>query len=140
MTGPLVVVDTNVVVSGLLTAEPEAPTAIILDDMLGGALRFVVSVELLAEYRSVLLRPGIRSRHGLTDGEVDELLTAVVENAVVCEPVGSPEPPPDPGDEHVWALLAARPGSVLVTGDRTLVENPPGWASVVTPRSFLDLV
>jgi putative PIN family toxin of toxin-antitoxin system len=135
MTARVAVVETNVVVSGLLTSGIDAPTSRILDSMLSGALRFALSVELLAEYRSVLLRKKIRSRHGLDEVQIDTILTAVTENAVICEPA---DPPSDHGDVHLWALLAARSGTVLVTGDQALVDNPPDWASVVTPRTFFS--
>ena len=138
MTARVAVVDTNVVVSGLLTSGIDIPTSRILDSMLSGALRFALSIELLAEYRSVLLRTKIRSRHGLDEAQIDTILTAVAENAVICEPADPPSYPPDHGDLHLWALLAARPGAILVTGDQALVDNPPDWASVVTPRTFLS--
>ena len=62
MSGPALVVDTNVVVSGLITSDATAPTARILDAMLRGELRFLLSEELLSEYRSVLLRPKIAAQ------------------------------------------------------------------------------
>ena len=76
MTARVAVVDTNVVVSGLLTSGIDTPTSRILDSMLSGALRFALSIELLAEYRSVLFRKKIRSRHGLDEAQIDTILTA----------------------------------------------------------------
>ncbi len=137
MKAGVAVVDTNVVVSGILTSGIDAPTSRILDSMLSGSLRFALSIELLAEYRSVLLRKKIRSRHGLDEAQIDTILTAIAENAVICEPANPPSFPPDHGDLHLWALLAASPGAILVTGDQDLVDNPPDWASVITPRTFL---
>ena len=46
--GP-VVVDTNVVVAALLTADAAAPPARILDGMLGGRFLYLLSPALLAE-------------------------------------------------------------------------------------------
>jgi putative PIN family toxin of toxin-antitoxin system len=138
VTAPLVLVDTNVVVSGLLTSDRDAPTARILDRMLTGEIRGLLSVELLAEYREVLLRPGIRSRHGLDEREVDTILTAIAENAVICEPIEPPSAPPDRGDLHLWSMLAARPGAILVTGDQALVDCAPGWTTVLTARAFIE--
>ena len=43
MTRPAVIVDTNVVVAGLLTAQEASPVARILDGMLAAAFPFVVS-------------------------------------------------------------------------------------------------
>jgi hypothetical protein len=46
---PVVIVDTNVVVAGLLTANDSSPVASILDGMLAAAFPFVMSEALLAE-------------------------------------------------------------------------------------------
>ena len=60
MSRQAVIVDTNVVVAGLLTGNATSPVARILDGMLGAAFPFVVSEALLAEYRAVLVRPALR--------------------------------------------------------------------------------
>jgi putative PIN family toxin of toxin-antitoxin system len=138
VTAPLVIIDTNVIVSGLLTSDRGAPTTKILDQSMTGEIRPLVSLDLLAEYRSVLLRPAIRSRHGLDENEIDTVLTAIAESAVVCEPITPPSAPPDRGDLHLWSLLAARPAAILVTGDQALVDDSPDWATVVTPRAFVE--
>ena len=138
MTAPLVIIDTNVIVSGLLTGEEGAPTFAILDRAFSGEIRALLSVDLLTEYRSVLLRPRIRSRHGLDESQIDAILTAIAENAVVSEPVEPPSAPPDPGDLQLWSMLAARPDAVLVTGVQALVDGSPDWAAVVTARAFVE--
>ena len=53
---PLCIVDTNVVVGGLLSGEAGSSTRRVLDTLLAGSLHFVVSLDLLTEYREVLLR------------------------------------------------------------------------------------
>jgi len=135
--GP-VIIDTNVVVAGLLTKDASAPTARILDGMIQGQLIFVVSTALVAEYRAVLLRPRVAKLHGLSVVQVDDLLTTIVANAIVREVTREALPAPDPGDQHLWNLLASMPIAVLVTGDRILREGAPAAASVVSPRAWLD--
>ena len=135
------VVDTNVVVAGLITGAGDSPVRRVLDGMLAGAFPFLLSPDLLAEYRRVLLRIGIRQRHGLTEGEVDTVLEDIALHAQIRDPSAAPvEPAPDRGDDHLWQLLLASPGAVLVTGDQRLVEQPPAFASVVSPRAALDLL
>ncbi len=129
------VVDTNVVVAGLLTAEAASPTIHILDGMRRGAFRFLISDMLLAEYRDVLLRAKIRTLHGLSATEVDQLLTEIVTHAIVRAPAPRGGAP-DPKDNHLWALLHAMPGSVLVTGDLALARKPPPDSQVLSPREF----
>jgi uncharacterized protein len=133
------VVDTNVVVAGLLTGDRDAPTRRILDAMLAGRLPFLLSVDLLAEYRAVLLRPAIRRRHGLHDDEIDSTLTRLAANAIVREPGTSGRDAPDSGDRHLWALLRTTPGAVLVTGDALLRRRPPSRASALSPAAFVRL-
>ena len=132
-----IVVDTNVVVAGLLTGDPSPPTAEVLTGMLEARCVYLLSPALLSEYREVLLRPRIRSRHGLTEEEIDSLLTEVVANAIVRQPELSPDRAPARQDQHLWDLLASEQGSVLITGDKELLGWPPEGKSVVSPAVFV---
>lgn len=132
----MIIVDTNVVVSGLLTSNPGAPTAGIVDDMIAGRLQFILSSELLDEYRAVLLRPHIARLHGLDETDIDTLLTTIVQYAVWRDPALPSQTAPDPGDNHLWALLEAEPAARLVTGDGSLLEHPIDTNRVLTPAQF----
>ena len=133
---PPAVVDTNVVVSGLLTRDEEAPTAVVLSGMLRGRFRFLLSVDLLAEYRSVLLRPAIRERHGLSVGDVDDLLAEIAALAEVRH-VDAVSERERRADRHVHLLLLSSPGAVLVTGDEALRTSRPTGVEALTPRVFV---
>ncbi len=134
---PPAVIDTNVVVAGLLTAEAGSPPAQILDAMLAGRIPFLLSDALLAEYHEVLSRPRIRERHGLSDEEIDRLLTALATVAMIRHPA-SQTGAPDPDDDHLWSLVLDTPGSWLVTGDMALVGSPPAAVRVLLPREFVE--
>lgn len=140
MTRPVVVVDTNVVVSGLLTAEPTAPTHRILNAMLDGRIRHLLSVGLLAEYREVMLRPRIQKRHGLSVADVDVILQALAANAMLRDPEVAGEEWPDPADAHLWALARAHAGAVLVTGDQALLDHPAKGVVTKSPSEFVERV
>lgn len=140
MTPRLFIIDTNVVVAGLITAQASSPTAIVLDAMLDGRVLYLLSPALLREYRAVLLRPKLAQVHGLDEAEVDTFLVEIAANAIWREPVDdAANPAPDPQDAHLWALLAGEPAAILVTGDRLLLENPRPGSSIVTPSSCLEL-
>ena len=132
------VIDTNVVVAGLLSASADSPTAWILDGMCRGTFPFLLSAALLAEYREVLLRRKIRALHGLGEREVDSLLTTLAANAIVREPAPRTGAP-NPKDDHLWSLVRSEKRAVLVTGDRALAEYPPPRIVVLAPRQFVDL-
>ena len=135
MKHPAAVIDTNVVVAGLITADADSPTAMILDGMRRGAFPFLLSDRLLAEYREVLLRAKIRKLHGLGALEVDQVLTEIATHAIVREPEARTGAP-DTKDNHLWSLLYDQPGSVLVTGDLALARKPPPESDVLSPREF----
>ena len=137
MSRPAIIVDTNVVVAGLLTKDETSPVARILDGMLAAAFPFVVSEALLAEYRTVLVRPTLRKLHGLTVAEVEAILTDLVQHAIVLAPVAGP-PAPDPGDQLLWGLLAARADLLLVTGDKLLLRDAGMHGRVMTPQAFVS--
>ena len=134
-------VDTNVVVSGVLAGQGDSPNARILDTMIAGTLYFILSDELLAEYRAVLLRTAIVARHGLADTEVHTVLEGIVFNAGWREPgPAAPDSPTVPADAHVVALLEAEPAAILVTGDRRLREAVSPWRSVLPPAELAALL
>ena len=136
MSRPAVIVDTNVVVAGLLTAHEDSPVARILDGMLGAAFPFALSEVLLAEYRTVLVRLKLRKLHGLTVAEVETLLTNLALHAIVLVPVAATAAP-DPGDQLLWDLLAARADLLLVTGDKLLLRDAGMRGRVISPQTFV---
>lgn len=97
-------------------------------------------LSVLAEVRTVLLRPRIATRHGLDEVAIDELLERIAENAMIWDPgAAAGSPAPDRGDDHLWALLATVAGGVLVTGDSLLLKSPPDGSSVVSPNAAMAL-
>lgn len=136
MNRQVVIIDTNVVVAGLLTANETSSVARILDGMLSAAFAFVVSEALLAEYRSVLVRPKLRKLHGLSVAELELLLTDLAQHAIVLAPVAAP-PAPDPGDQLLWNLLMARSEQLLVTGDKLLLKDAGMRGRVLSAQAFM---
>ena len=105
--------------------------------MLAAAFPFVVSEALLAEYRTVLVRPNLRTLHGLTVAEVEAILTDLAQHAIVLAPVAAP-PAPDPGDQLLWKLLTARADLVLITGDKLLLGDAGMRGRVISPSAFVS--
>ena len=93
------VVDTNVVVSGLIGSST-GPPARMLRAMLEGGTLYLMSSDLLAEYSAVLRRPKIARLHGRTNDEVNHLLADLIANAIWREPVDE-DAAPDAGDNHL---------------------------------------
>jgi len=134
----LFIIDTNVLVAGLISTVNTAPTVQILDAMLKGSILYVVSPALLQEYRTVLLRPKLRKLHGLPEPEVDHLLVEITANSIWREPALSHQAP-DSGDNHLCDLLLHAVDTILVTGDLLLLDSAPKDRLVITPRTCLEM-
>ncbi len=131
------VIDTNVVVAGLITADENSLTAKLLNAMLKGEIFYLMSADLLAEYAEVIRRPSLVHLHRLTDLDIDILLTEIVANSIWREPASAHQAP-DSGDNHLWRLLASQSESILVTGDKLLLNNPSSAHPTVSPRKYVD--
>ena len=128
----IVVVDTNVLVSGLLSAHG-AP-ARLLDLLTTGDLQAVYDDRIAAEYRQVLAI----ERFGFDPESVGRLLDYLFSEgiAIVARPL--PILLPDPDDQPFWeaAVEAAAP---LITGN--LKHFPPDVCTdteVLAPAAFID--
>lgn len=133
------IVDTNVVVVGLITAQADSPVLRILDGMLAAAFPFVLSPALLAEYRAMLMRPKLAKLHGLAAEQIDTVLTDLARHGIVLSPPPNQAAPPapDPGDQLLWNLLALRTDLVLVTGDKRLQQDIAMQPRVISPLTLV---
>ena len=128
----VIVLDTNVLVSGLLS-ERGAP-GLLLDLVLAGEVELVADERILAEYREVLARPEFR----LDAARVAEVMGCLEGAArMVAAP---PWPLPLPDAEDGMFLAAARAAGVpLVTGNlRHFPEKARAGVAVLAPRAYLD--
>ena len=127
-----VVLDTNVLVSGIFFA---GPPAAILAAWAGRRFELVASIEVLAEYRRVGARLG--SRYPLVDAE--PLLDLVTRESRIVDPIPVPTSAcDDPDDIMFLACAIAGHAHIVVTGDRALLRAS-GFegVEVVTPREFV---
>lgn len=135
---PLAVIDTNIIVSGLLS-QKSAPYKI-LSSMFQAKFSYLLSKELLDEYKRVLLRKNVQKNHGLEEQEIVELLINITENGIIKELEEIQEQAPHKNDNHLWQLLYTHQPSILVTGDLLLIKKPPSFAKVMLPGDFIDRV
>ncbi|MFP4063847.1 MAG: putative toxin-antitoxin system toxin component, PIN family [Halochromatium sp.] len=136
MTALKVVLDTNVVVSGL--AYPSSPPGKILTAWRAGALELCASHYLLDELRRVL--PRLAHRHGLSDQEMDDLVDIFSFQVDLIEPVDIDDSTlRDDCDQPVLGTLIAGLAHdevvCLVTGDKDLLALAAHYP-IVTPAVF----
>lgn len=129
-----VVLDTNVVVSGLIA--PFGPPADIVRLLAAGAIRVGYDARILGEYREVLSRPAFR----IAAERVEALIDQVRAEGVLVTAHPLPRHLPDPDDDVFLAVALAAGATCLVTGNlRHFPEQRRQGLPVVSPRRFLDL-
>ena len=130
-----IVLDTNVVVSGLLTAL--GPPAQIVDRVSSGDISLVVDQRILAEYRDVLERP--RFKFGAR--EIKDFIALALDAEHV---IGAPLPfaLPDPDDEPFLEVAVAGAVDALVTGNEKHFRLRGGRLGIpiLNPRRCLELL
>jgi putative PIN family toxin of toxin-antitoxin system len=107
-----IVVDTNVLVSGLLS--PFGPPGEIVRMVSAGALTLCTDARILSEYGEVLRRP----KFGFAEDDLATLLESFRAQTYSVSSVPLPRALPDPGDEPFLEVALAGGASCLVTGNR----------------------
>ena len=97
----------------------------------------LLSELLLEEYRQVLSRPRAIAWHGWSRDAIAELVAALRLIGRVV-PLGVGPACPDPRDQHLWDLLATEASSILVTGERALLESDDFTGRILSPRQFVE--
>jgi putative PIN family toxin of toxin-antitoxin system len=106
-----IVLDTNVLVSGLLS--PGGPPGRIVDLLTTGRISLLFDDRILAEYRAVLARPRLR----IEPAEAGAILDLITHEGLL-----TPAPPlgvelPDPDDLPFLEVAVAGAAEALVTGN-----------------------
>lgn len=129
------IIDTNIILTGLMSDDPGSLCSKILLKMTEGGLPYLLSDSLLDEYRRKADHEKIRTRIGLTDEELLEVMDQVRKQGTMVTP-HSYGLSPDPADNHVWDILLDREDAILLTYDKRLIKSPPEGRVVITPGDY----
>ena len=127
------VVDTNVLVSAILSAHPDSSTVIIRDKIAEGEIVPLYNDEIFNEYRTVLTRP----KFGFPVDVVDAVLQIVLEKGITLDRTKTEEVFPDPKDIVFYEVAMSREDAYLVTGN---TKHFPKTPIVVTPAELLAII
>jgi uncharacterized protein len=134
------VIDTNVLVSGLLVAEG-LPRQV-LDAWLDDRFTLVTSPYQLEELTHVLAYPRVAERIRLAPAELAAILSGLMTLAVVTPgQLQRPGVTRDPKDDAIVACAEEGEADYIVSGDHNL-SSLGEWRGIraLTPRQFLELI
>ena len=136
----IIVLDTNVMISALLSAE--GPPAQIIDLWKAGAFDVAASDPLLDEVKRVLGYDKIKKHLGLTPGETDRLLSGWRTTSIVVEPKEELEViEDDPDDNRVLECAVAAEADYIVSGDHHLLDlGEYRGIEILPPAGFIVLM
>lgn len=129
-----IVLDTNVIVSALITRNKESATVRLLEKVLqDDCIVLLINDEILTEYQEVLHRPKF---------SIDPISLNIVLNtiqSIACRVSAAPAciGLPDPKDVMFVKVSMSVNGSTIVTGNS---RHFPNIHNVMTPAQFLELI
>lgn len=134
---PLVVVDADCLVAGVLT--PVGATTALLELWREGGIEFVVCPNLLDEVMRTLGSPRIAGKYGLEHAEVQEFVEQLEREGVAFrDPAGPPRVvPDDPNDDYLVALAIEAGAEYLVTRDKHFEGVRIKGVRIITPGRLL---
>jgi putative PIN family toxin of toxin-antitoxin system len=127
------VIDTNVLVSAILSVHPDSSTVVVRDKIAEGEIVPLYNDEIFSEYRAVLTRP----KFGFPVDAVDAVLQIVLDKGIRLDRTKSEELFPDPKDVVFYEVALSKDGAYLVTGN---IKHFPKKPIVVTPSELLEII
>lgn len=129
------VLDTNVLVSALLSSKNTTATVQVLEKVIVGEIIPVYSNVITKEYREVLSR----KKFGFSGETINYLLSAVEKYGILVDPTPSGVMLPDMKDVPFYEVVLEKRDdeAYLVTGN---TKHFPKEPFIVTPRELLDIL
>ncbi len=129
------VIDTNVLVSAMLSSKCDAATVLVVERMLAGEIIPVYSKEIIAEYRGVLTR----KKFGFDTGLVNYLVSSIEKYGIFVEPEKQDVVLPDMKDLPFYEVVMQKrdDNAYLVTGN---IKHFPVEPFVVTPAKLIEII
>lgn len=127
------VIDTNVLVSALLTSNPLSATKKVLNLLSSCKVTPLINDEVISEYIDVLHR----NKFPFKTEDIDNLISFIQQVGIDTTRTPFPESMPDEDDRVFFEITLTVEESFLVTGN---LKHYPKQPQVVTPAEFIELV
>lgn len=131
----IIVLDTNVLISGIL--KPYSKAATLLRLVADGTIQLAYDLRLLSEYRDVLNRP----KFNFAKENAEEFLEQVEREALLVSVKPSRFHLPDPDDEpFLEVALSGRVKAIITGNKRHFPKKEYEGVKILSPAEFLEAV
>lgn len=127
------VIDTNVLISALISKKKDSATVLLLEKLFDGVLTPVYNHEILKEYMEVMNR----TKFYLDQNDIVQLLNTIIESGVQSERIKTDLFFPDKKDIVFYEVALSVNGTYLITGN---TKHFPTTPIVVTPAEMLRII
>lgn len=129
------VIDTNVIVSALLSKRQDSATVKVLRELLGGKITPLYHEDILAEYSEVLHR----KKFHLEEGVIQNIISAIREFGMEVDPTPTGEILIDMDDLIFYEVTMEKRDdeAYLVTGNQ---KHYPAKDFIVTPAEMMAII
>ncbi len=127
------VIDTNVIISAMLSSHPESNPRKIVKAIYFGKIIPLFNKEIIAEYRDVLHRV----KFSFVEEDINEMLGVFEYLGINSERIESDEKLPDPKDVVFYEISLSVDGAFLVTGNK---KHFPVKTTIVSPAELVQML
>ena len=127
------VIDTNVLVSALLTHNKQSSTIQVMEAMFANKIIPLYNEDIISEYEDVLHR----AKFSFSEAAISHYLETMKQAGIHSQRIASSEYFPDPKDVVFYEVALSKNNAYLVTGNKKHFPKKP---IVVTPAEMLDIL
>ena len=127
------VIDTNVLVSALITHNSQSATVKVVRRLLEGGFIPLYNNDIIDEYEDVLHR----HKFNILSDVTESLISLIVEKGIEIHRTAFSDSMPDEDDRAFYEITLSVDDSFLVTGN---LKHFPDSPKVVTPSEFIDIL
>jgi len=127
------VIDTNVLVSALLTSKSDTATVQVLEAIMNGQIIPLYNEEIISEYEIVLNRPAFR----FSEEKVNLYINAIIQKGLLASRIPSDLEFPDADDAVFYEVALSKDDAYVVTGN---LKHFPKTPIVVTPAEMIAIL
>ena len=127
------VIDTNILVSALLTLNPASPTKAVLNHVRRGNVTPMINSEIIEEYDEVLSR----SKFNFARADIEDTLNLFLVKGENCTPKCLRDGFADPDDTIFYETYLTKENAYLITGN---LKHFPSEPRIVSPADIIQII